>query len=308
MKKILLSTYMIFLMAGVYAQQHPMLSQYMFNGLVLNPAYGGSKDYISTSALYRKQWTGFEGAPESQTVSIHGPLKNRKFGLGLTVMNDKIGVTNRTDFYGSYAYHLKAGPGKFSFGIQGGATNYNAKLSDLIFWDKDDPVYAPGTQTNLLPNAGAGIYYYADMFYAGVSVPHVLDYDPSKPASLTVSDKLVPHQTRHYFVTAGYVGIVSEDFKIKPSVLIKYVPNAPLEADINCNVLLSNALWLGASYRTNDGMVGLIEYNISRQLRVGYAYDYPFTEIRKHTSGTHEVMIGYDFGYDIHKIKTPRYF
>jgi type IX secretion system PorP/SprF family membrane protein len=307
MKKLILLPIVCLMWMAGYSQQHPMLSQYMFNGLILNPAYAGSKDYISTGLLYRKQWVEFDGAPVTQTAFIHGPLKSRKVGIGFSLINDKIGVTNRTDAYGSYAYHLKVGErGKFSMGLQAGVSYYNARLSDLIYWDKNDPVFAEEVQTNLLPNAGVGVYYYERKFYAGLSVPHLLSYDPQKSLSFEVEK--VPHQVRHYFFSSGYVAEVNDDFKIKPSVLVKYVPDTPVEFDINCNVLLANTFWIGASYRTGDAIVGIIEYQITRKMRLGYSYDATISDIRNHSSGSHEIMLGYDFGYDIMKMKTPRYF
>ena len=306
MKKILLIAVIGLLSWPAFSQQHPMLSQYMFNGLILNPAYAGSKDFVSTGLVYRKQWVDFDGAPETQTAYIHGPLKNKKIGLGFSLINDKIGVTNRTDAYGSYAYHIKSGKGKFAMGLQAGVSYYRAKLSDLIYWDKNDPVFAADIQSNLLPNAGVGIYYYERKFYAGLSVPHLLSYDPQK--SLSFDIEKVPHQVRHYFFSTGYVAEISEDVKIKPSVLVKYVADAPVAFDINCNILLANTFWIGASYRAGDAIVGIIEYQISPKLRLGYSYDATLSDIKDHSSGSHEIMIGYDFGYDIMKMKTPRYF
>lgn len=306
MKKIIIFILVCIAFSEARAQQNPMISQYMFNGLILNPGYAGSKDYISAAALYRKQWVDFKGSPETQTATIHGPLKNRKMGLGFTLVNDKVGVTNRTDFMGSYAYHIKTRKGKLALGLQAGASLYKAKFSDLIYWDKADVVFDGDVQSNLLPNAGAGAYYYARKFYAGLSVPHLLDYDPNKSLSFDV--ERVPHATRHYFLHTGYVVEFSDDLKMKPSVLVKYVANAPVEADININFLFSNTFWLGASYRTGDAVVGIVEYQLTKQLRFGYAYDFTLTELRNHSSGSHEIMLGYDFGYDIQKVKSPRYF
>ena len=307
MKNLYLLPLLFLLCLSAFGQQHPMLSQYMFNGLILNPAYAGSKDYVSTGLLYRKQWVEFDGAPVTQTAFIHGPLKNKKIGLGFTLLNDKIGVTNRTDAYASYAYHIKTGKkGKFAMGLQGGVSYYRAQLSDLVYWDKSDPVFAADIQSNLLPNAGVGIYYYQRTFYAGLSVPHLLSYDPQK--SLSFDIEKVPHQVRHYFFSSGYVAEINDDFKIKPSVLVKYVANAPVELDINCNLLLANTFWIGASYRTGDAIVGILEYQITPKLRLGYSYDATLSDLKDHSSGSHEIMLGYDFGYEVMKMKTPRYF
>jgi type IX secretion system PorP/SprF family membrane protein len=165
-----------FLVPGgpLYAQQHPMFSHYMFNGLFINPAYAGSKDFVSTTLIARKQWTGFEGAPSTQIASIHAPLNNRKMGLGAAISNDQIGITHQTDFYMSYAWHLPLENGKLSLGLNGGFSYFKSQLSDLSVWDPDDPIYQSNSLSNILPNFGAGAYYYSQHFYAGLSVPQLM--------------------------------------------------------------------------------------------------------------------------------------
>jgi len=309
MKKIYL---LIFLLPAlmhsglVNAQQESLLSQYMFNGLVLNPAYAGSKDYASITAMFRKQWTGFPGSPVTQSASIHGPLKSKKVGLGLLISNDHVGVTAQTDVYGSYAFHIPMPNAKLALGIQGGFSYVKSKLSDLTVWDSNDQVFELNTQTNLLPNFGAGIYYYREKFYAGISVPHLLNYDPERTLGIEVKDAF--RQTRHYYLTAGGVVNLSRDIKFKPSALLKYVQGAPFQYDLNANFLLNDILWVGATYRSNDAIVAMIEYQINKKLRLGYSYDITLTRLSNYESGTHEIMLGYDFGYNILKMKNPRYF
>jgi type IX secretion system PorP/SprF family membrane protein len=289
-----------------FAQQESLLSQYMFNGLVLNPAYAGSKDYAAVTAMFRKQWTGFPGSPVTQSVSIHGPLKNRNIGLGLMISNDHIGVTNQTDVYGSYAYHIQMNNAKLALGLQFGVSYVKSKLSDLTVWDSNDPVFELNTQTNLLPNFGAGIYYYREKFYAGISVPHLMNYDPDRTLGIEVKDAF--RQTRHYYFSSGIVIAVGSDLNIKPSVLVKYVDGAPIQYDLNINFLLNNILWVGASYRSKDAIVAMVEYQINKKFRFGYSYDVTLSRLRSYETGSHEIMLGYDFGYNILKIKNPRYF
>jgi len=288
------------------AQQESLLSQYMFNGLILNPAYAGSKDYASITAMFRKQWTGFPGAPVTQSASIHGPLKNKKVGLGLMIANDHAGVTNQTDIYGSYAYHIPLRNAKLALGIQFGISYVKSKLSDLTVWDANDQVFELNTQTNLLPNFGAGAYYYREKFYAGISIPHLMNYDPDRTLGIEMNDAF--RQTRHYYLTAGYVVEASRDVKIKPSVLLKYVQGAPVQFDANVNFLLNDILWVGASYRSNDALIAMIEYQINKKLRLGYSYDMTLSKLRSYQSGSHEILLGFDFGYNILKMKNPRYF
>ncbi|MCX6291103.1 MAG: type IX secretion system membrane protein PorP/SprF [Bacteroidetes bacterium] len=308
MKKILTIIFIITALQQAKAQQDILVSQYMFNHLLLNPAYAGSKEYMMATLLYRKQWVNFKGAPETEIATLHGPLGNKALGWGLTVSNDHIGVTNRTDGYLSLAYHLKLNNTfKLGMGIKAGGDFYSFKNSDLKYWDTSDPTFAGDKQTGFQPNLGAGLYLYSETFYAGLSVPTIISYDPTK--SLSVSGgELVPHQVRHYFATAGIVIPVSDDVIAKPSVLVKYVGNAPVEADINLNFLFANLLWVGGSYRTGDSFVAMIELQFSKQWRIGYSYDFTMTDIKNYSTGSHEIMLGYDFGYDIMKVKTPRYF
>lgn len=305
-----LTLLLLSLSLSTIAQQDLQVSQYMFNHLLLNPAYAGSQDYMMATLLYRKQWVDFKGAPETQVASLHGPLGLTRFGWGALISHDKIGVTDRTDMYLNAAYHLKVGPKmRLSVGLRGGGALYNYKNSDLTYWDEGDPAFSSDKVSRFLPNVGAGVYLYTRNFYAGVSVPTILSYDPEKNLSVNTSDdELVPHQVRHVFGTIGTAIELSPDVVMKPSILVKHVSNAPVEADFNLNFLLASTVWVGASYRTGDSFVAILEFQLSKKLRLGYSYDFTTTDIKDYSSGSHEVMLGYDFGYDIMKMKTPRYF
>jgi len=310
MKRIITLLLVLSGLEMAYGQQDVLVSQYMFNPLLLNPAYSGSKDYMMATLLYRKQWVDFKGAPESQVASLHGPLGLTNFGWGGIVSHDKIGVTNRTDVYANAAYHLPVGKKvKLGVGLRAGGGFFSYKNSDLVYWDPDDPAFSGDKVSRFLPNIGAGALLYSDKFYLGLSVPNVIAYDSSKSLSVDVrSGKVVPHEVRHYYATVGAAFELNPDVVMRPSVLVKYVDNAPVEADFNLNFLLMQTLWLGGSYRTGDSFVALIELQLTRQWRLGYAYDFTFTDVKSYSSGSHEIMLGYDFGYDIMKMKTPRYF
>ena len=311
MKKLIV---IVIFLSGVFtlkAQQDILVSQYMFNHLLLNPAYAGTKDYMMATLLYRKQWSGWKGAPETQVATIHGPLGLTNFGWGVMLSHDKIGVTDRTDAYLNAAYHLPVGAKmKLSVGLRAGGGYFSYKNSDLTYWDEGDPAFAGDRVSKFLPNVGAGAMLYTDKFYAGLSSPTIISYDPTSSLSINLIDsgKLVPHQVRHYFATAGYAFEINKDFVLRPSVLVKYVKNAPAEFDFNVNALLGQIFWIGGSYRTGDSFVALVELQLSKQWRLGYSYDFTTTDVKDYSSGSHEIMIGYDFGYDIQKIKTPRYF
>jgi type IX secretion system PorP/SprF family membrane protein len=293
------------LISSVYAQQDLMVSQYMFNGLFLNPAYAGSHKYISSSVLHRTQWVNFSGAPRTALLAIDGPIAEKNMGLGLIVANDRIGATEQTDIYANYSYQLKLSDCKLAFGLRAGVSNYIFKSNNLTVWDSNDEVFN-GRRTQWLPKVGFGMYYFCDKFYAGISIPTLIAYDHNYSFGFDVNK--AAFVKRHYFLNGGYVFTLNDNFKLKPSALLKYEPSAPLQGDVNLNLLYKEKIWLGGSYRTGDAFTVMVEYQTNFRFRVGYAYDITASKIRKYSAGTHEIMIGYDFGKDLVKIKSTRYF
>jgi type IX secretion system PorP/SprF family membrane protein len=306
MKKLLITFIFLNSLLNIRAQQEVMVSQYMFNGIFLNPAYSGSHKYFSSSLLHREQWVNFEGAPQTSLLAIDGPLYNQKMGVGLLMAHDKIGVTQQDDIYANYSYFLKLGKGKLGFGIKAGVSNYIAKVDDLIVWDAEDQNFSGVRKSALLAKFGCGAYYFTDRYYLGLSIPSLLAYDPDHNFDLSMENSTVIR--KHYYLTSGYVFDAGEKFKLKPSFLLKYQPAAPVEADINFTAMYLNTIALGASYRTKDAVSVMIEYQANQRFRVGYAYDITTSKIRHYSSGSHEIMLGYDFGKDIVKTKTPRFF
>lgn len=306
MKKNILFIIALIAVIKVQAQQDAMLSQYMFNGMVLNPAYAGSHKYWGGSVVHRNQWTGFEGAPKTSVLALDGPLLHDKMGLGFILAHDKIGVTQQTDFYANYAYKLPLHDGKLAFGLRAGVSHYTAKLSELVIWDNGDNNFMENRDSELLPKFGFGTYYYTDRWYAGLSIPTLIAYDPDNDFSFDLSRS--SDLRRHYYLTAGYVYPINEAMQLKPSFLLKQVHGAPLQADINMAVLMYNALWLGASYRTGDAISAMLEYQVSQSFRIGYSYDYTTSVMNRYSGGTHEIRLGYDFHKEPLKIKTPRFF
>lgn len=298
MKKLLLLLLTSVAALQLTAQQNPQYSQYMYNGLAINPAYAGSKDYISLAAAYRKQWVDFPGAPETQTFSAHTPISQKKMGLGFLFVNDKTGESNkRMDFMLSYAFHIETGSGILALGIQGGISQFSNDLSKLRTFDPGDNI-ANRNETEMFPNAGAGLYYYAEKFYAGASAPQLLSTDP----------KAAPPLVNHFFVTSGVVLGSGDNFKLKPSFLLKFVQSAPLNYDINLNAFFGKIVGVGVSYRSEDAIVGMIELQLTPQLRLGYSYDMIMSDIKDYAPASHEIMLGYDFGHEVPKVRVPRYF
>lgn len=294
-------------MPAAHAQQELMVSQYMFNGLFLNPAYAGSHPYISASLLHREQWMNVDGAPRTSLLGIDGPFLGDKMGLGFTLAHDAIGVSRDLEMAGHYAYRLRTGTnGHLAFGLKAGISLYSARLSDLIYWDEQDPLYQQNISNAVVGKFGFGVYWHDDRSFIGLSVPTIHAADGSITAKL--ADAKERYYEQHFYLYTGHVFALSEDVDLKPSVLVKYQQHAPAEVDLNCNVLYKERFWLGAGYRTGDAIVGMVEYQVSPMFRVGYAYDMTTSRLRDYTHGSHEVMLGIDLGRDPIKIKTPRYF
>ncbi|NBC24561.1 MAG: type IX secretion system membrane protein PorP/SprF [Bacteroidetes bacterium] len=293
----------------VYGQQEIMLSQYMFNGLFINPAYAGSHSFSEATALYRSQWTGFEGAPETQTFGIEGPISNEIMGLGLTFVNDQLGDTRQTEVFANYSYKLfldEEGKTKLSFGLRAGFADYTARLTETKVFDSGDPVFSQNQSNEFVAKFGAGVYISSDLWYAGFSVPTIFATD--KNVRFNINDVGDRYFEPHSYLTAGYVFDGGENLKIKPSFLLKYISDAPLQADINCNLLIKNTFWIGASYRSGDAIVGLFELNVGTDFRLGYSYDFTTSELNDYNNGSHEIMLSYSFAKGEIKTKSPRYF
>jgi type IX secretion system PorP/SprF family membrane protein len=295
------------------AQQDRSYSMYMFNMLEINPAYAGSREQISLSGIYRHQWAGFDGAPRIMTFSGHAPLANKNIALGASFTNDRIGPSNMNELTLDYAYRIPMGSGKLSLGLRTSIRNYNVEYSELDVNDPDDQAFNYDNQTLWRPNFGAGVFYYADRFYAGFSVPHIINNSLNENWE-TAGTQEVARESRHYLLNGGVVIPLADKVDFKPSTLIKYVPNTPLQADVNASFLFFEKLWIGASYRTSvaseyqdrAAVLGMVEYYFAKNFRAGYAYDYSLAELQDHTSGTHEIMIGYEFGMTKDRYLTPR--
>jgi type IX secretion system PorP/SprF family membrane protein len=293
--------------SSLFAQQEVMVSQYMFNQLFLNPAYAGTHAYVSSSLLHRSQWLQMEGAPRTSMMAIDGPLMNGKMGAGLSIVHDQIGVSRDLDIAGHYAYHIRLNStSKLSFGLRAGLSVYSAQLTDLRYWDENDQIFQNDLTNKAVGKFGFGLYWYSATSYIGLSIPTI--YAADGRISLDAGDALEHYFTQHYYLHAGKVFPLNESLDLKPSTMIRYTPAAPVEADVNCNLLYRERVWLGVGYRTGDAIIGMVEYQVNPMLRIGYAYDMTTSKIRHYSSGSHEIMLGIDLGKDPIRIKSPRYF
>lgn len=291
----------------LHAQQEAMYSQYMFNTLAINPAYAGSRNVTSATALYRNQWVGINGAPETITFSIDAPVNSKKVGLGLQVFNDKIGITKTTGAFASYAYRIRLQKGTLAFGLQAGASQYRADFQNVLLSpDPSNDLAFSQNVNKVLVNVGTGVYYNTDRFYIGLSSPQLLN---NKLTNFTVEGNNVFNgQALHLFFATGYVFPLSDVFALKPSVLVKGVKGAPIEADLNATLWIKDVFAIGLQYRTKADMSAMIEIQASPQIRLGYAYDRSLTKLVQYNSGSHEIMLRYEFGFEKGKILSPRYF
>lgn len=305
MKKIILHL-LIFtsICITLNAQQDAQYTQYQFNTLVLNPAYAGSRGTISATAFYRNQWMNIEGAPNSMAASIHAPIKNR-VGIGLTLESDKIGPIENYVISANYAYQIPLEIGRLAMGIKASLTSYNALYSTSQTVTQGDIAFQQDIKS-LLPNFGAGIYYFTDNFVMGVAVPRLLENKITSTGENNITK--ITALNRHYYATIGSVLALSEQIKFKPTVLVKYVPNTPLVADIGANILLKDAFGVGVSYRTQTSWNFSLLYQLKNGWRIGYAYDYAITDINQFSGASHEFMLGIEVPKQKSVIVTPRYF
>ena len=296
------------LLAGstAIAQQDALFSQYMFNKLVINPAYTGTRDALSITMVGRQQWVGLDGAPRTATLSIHSPLRNEKIGLGGYAYTDVLGPMQNSGAVGSFSYKFQWGPGKLSFGLQFGVKHTSIDWNKVEMPDESDIAYLGDSGDNLVMDANFGLYYYSDKFYVGLSSKQLLQQEVGTQELYdeSVANKLV----RHFYGMAGIAIPLSDHLVLKPSILAKYVSNSPVQIDFNTNLLINEVLELGISYRTEGVFVFLVEVLVKDRLRIGYSYDTFMNELSGSNQGSHELLIGFDFPVFKRRMLTPRYF
>lgn len=289
----------------IISQQETQHSMYFFNPVLLNPAYAGSQEALQITGTSRDQWTGLAGAPKTQVLSLHTPIKFKNVGVGFTLLNDELGVTKNTGLYGDFSYSLKLNKknDQLAFGLKLGFDFMRQDFSTLRINDNTDELYTNNLRTNKnLFNTGAGIYYYGKRHYLGVSTPRLI----KNKINTTQTQSAI--QENHYYMFGGVVFKINPAINLRPSFIVKYVKSAPLSIEGNISVLFYDKIWLGMMYR-HKAATGLnIMYNINQNIRIGYAYDYQLTTIQKFSQGSHEIMLGFDLRSKSKGYKSPRYF
>ena len=320
MKRLFKNTLYCFLLFAflqqnnLFAQSDQHYTMFMYNKLLYNPGYTGSRDVMSVNAVYRDQWTGINGAPKTINVSVDGPLGNymesfRKVAIGVSINNEKLGVENNTSLKAYYAYRIKLSSSVLSFGLSAGADMYSANYSQTNPFQQNDPNLTNDVKNAFLPNFGAGAYWSGDAFYAGFSVPNFLQnyYDKTSEKSNTIQAR----QIRGYYICGGYVFPLGETFKLEPQVLVRYAGNAtyklPVNSDINLSLIAYDRIMLGFTYRTDKSLETIIHVQATKKINIGYAYDYIMSGLSGYSKGTHEIVLGYDFIRENSKYSTPRF-
>ncbi len=277
---------LLFFPVVVAGQQKAMFSQYMFNGLIINPAYSAVDEALNITAVSRHQWVGFKGAPNTQTFSVQTPLKESNSSFGVILMRDQIGeVLTDNGVMASFAQRVALGEKTFlALGVDAGVSQYQESYSRISdFTSNTDPLFQDANAVR--GNAGLGLMLFSDRFYAGISSPFMIT---TNGASSTVNKK-------HYILQGGFLAPLGEDLKFKPNALIKYVNGSPLQMDLNANFLLRETVWLGASWRSFDSVDFLAELQVGENMQLGYSYDFTTTKLARVEKGTHEIMLSFRF-------------
>ncbi len=305
-------TVIILILLGTFssnAQQDPQYTQYMYNTQVVNPAYAGNREALSFGLLYRTQWVGLDGAPQTGTFTVNSPVAYN-MGLGLSVVNDRLGPATETNFNIDYSYSINTSEtAKLSFGLKAGLDILDVDFSKLNIYDLNDPRFQNNIDNKLQPQIGAGIYFNTEKFYAGLSVPNFLTtkhFDTSNLANTQV--ETVAKERMHYFLIAGYVFDLGENLKFKPATLFKMVSGSPLQADVSANFLLYDKLTLGAAYRWSAAMSAMVGFQVSDEIFIGFGYDYQTTDIEQYSDGSYEVMLRFELFNRPERVLTPRFF
>ncbi len=288
MKKIIVCSLFLIMAAGLNAQQRPVISTYMFNGLALNPAYTGSLNMLSATFIHRKQWINVDGAPTSQIFTVHNSFLSNQIGIGLMATRDKVGVHEETALYGSYAYKIRIPSGILAFGLSGGFDNRKSNFQSLNILNEDDRLLR-GTPTRFNPNFGTGVYFANPRMYLGFSVPYILENNLYQIES-TVSKS---RESRYYYGTGGIVFDLDRQIKFSPSFLVRYQEQNRLGWNINAMVIFDQIAYAGVSYRNGDALVFLVQMILNENFRVGYSYDATTSSLTNHSRGTHEILLNY---------------
>ncbi|WP_240607742.1 PorP/SprF family type IX secretion system membrane protein [Marixanthomonas spongiae] len=286
------------------AQQEAQYTQYMYNTSVINPAYVGSLGTLDIVGTYRDQWTGLDGAPVTQNLGIHAPLRNDKIGIGLNIQNETIGPAKEFNAVANFSYTVMVSPNtKLAFGLGAGVNLYDVDFSKGLFLDPNDFLLMNKIDQRVTPVIGAGTYLYGEKWYVGLSVPDFKTDDLYDDEERSIAEEQI-----QYYLMGGYVFDLNPRFKFKPAFLVKYQTDYPFVVDVSANFLYNERFMLGVSYRYDDAVSALAGIELFSGFFVGYSYDYTLTELTNFNSGSHEIVLRFTLPSKLKRINSPRFF
>ncbi|MDN3672810.1 type IX secretion system membrane protein PorP/SprF [Flavobacterium branchiarum] len=285
------------------AQQDAQFTQYMYNTISINPAYAGSRGAMSLFGLYRTQWIGLDGAPETSSFSLNTPLNNSNLGVGVSLVNDKIGPINENTFSADLSYTVPTSETfKLSFGIKATANLFNLDINKLNPDEQGDPQFQD-LNSKFSPNIGAGVYWHSDKAYIGLSVPNFIETNQYNDNDVAIFKEKI-----NYYLIAGYVFDLDPYIKFKPAVLTKMVEGSPLQVDLSANFMFNDKFVVGAAYRWSAAISAMAGFHVTEGMYIGYAYDHETTRLKNYNSGSHEIFLRFEFFNNYNRITSPRFF
>ncbi len=285
----------MFLLIGSYtfSQQIPMYSQFFFNNYAYNPAIGGTQKTVDVSSNHRYQWVGLTDAPRTYTLTVNGPTKNNKMGLGGMLFTDHVGPTRRTGIQFSYSYIFKINEKiKLSLGLSAGILEWKVDAHKITLYSAADQVLVNSVMRTIVPDATFGFHLFHDKWYFGASAPNLLQsklrFDNSQNTGLSKLED-------HYYINGGYKFDLTDDLQLEPGLIVKYIDPVPVQLDVMARLIWKKQLWIGGVYRTMDAASAMIGYTYNNNLSLGYSYDFTTSNLRNYSTGTHELMLSVKF-------------
>jgi len=298
---------LLLLSVATYAQQDAQFTQYMYNTIIVNPAYAGSRQSMSILALHRTQWVGLEGAPVTNSFSLNTPINNSSVGIGLSVLNDKIGPSVENNIAVDFSYTIPTSDKyKMSFGLKASANLLNIDFAKLDY--AGGPIFEDNVDNKFSPNIGVGFYLHSDVSYIGISAPNLIETVHFDKGATSSSSSHVATEKINYYLIAGHVFELSPSVKLKPALLTKYVQGAPLQVDVSANFLMNEKFVAGLAYRWSAAMSAMVGFQASDSWFIGYSYDFDTTALANYNSGSHEIFLRYELFNKYDKIISPRFF
>jgi type IX secretion system PorP/SprF family membrane protein len=301
---------MVLLLSGIVnAQQDAQFTQYMYNSININPAYAGSRQSMNIFALHRTQWVGLDGAPVTNTASINTPINDTKLGLGVSIINDRIGPSDESNLAVDFSYYINTSEDfKLSFGLKASANLLNVNFDKLNQYDPNDYSFENNIDNKFSPNIGVGLYWYSDKTYVGLSVPNLLETKHFDKYAGVGASSYIARERVNYYLTAGHVFDLDYNLKFKPAMMTKMVQGAPLQVDLSANFLFNDKFTVGAAYRWSAALSAMVGFQVSDSWFIGYAYDMETTRLANYNSGSHEIFLRYEIFKRYNKITSPRFF